>query len=206
MAQPFRTTPQGVTARLEPQERGLLRRLFEDVVSMVEPEQVASDDPLEQLMGISEDTGTPPDPAVHRLFPDASPDSGRAEEFRRFTERSLREEKVGSLRRAAMAVEHDPVRLDEAAAVDFSRALNDVRLVLATRLHIDTEEDAHRIEQVAASVAVDDVDDAETYMSVVYGFVSWLQNSLVEAMLLGLPDLPEFPEDSPADPGAGRPE
>lgn len=188
MAQAFRSTPQGMTARLDAQERGLLRRLFEDVVSMIEPEDTDSDDPLEQLMGISETTQTPLDPAVHRLLPEASADSHRAEEFRRFTERGLREAKVGALRRAALAVENDPVHLDAEAAVDFSRALNDVRLVLATRLKIDTEADARRIEETASATPVDSVDDAETYMSVVYGFVSWLQNSLVEAMLLDLPE------------------
>ncbi|NHU84572.1 DUF2017 domain-containing protein [Kocuria sp. JC486] len=187
MAQPFRSTPPGLIARLDPQERGLLRRLFEDVVTMLEGDHTTSEDPLEQLVGLSGDVEAPQDPALRRLLPEGSTDPERAEEFRRYTDRSLREEKVGALRRAAMAVEHDPVQLEGDGAVDFSRALNDVRLVLATRLHVESSDDARRIEELAASVDVNDVDDPETYMSVVYGFVSWLLNSLVEAMLLDLP-------------------
>lgn len=138
-------------------------------------------------MGLTDGAESPRDPAVHRLLPEASTDSERAAEFRRYTERTLREEKIGALRRSAMAVEHDPVQLDSAAAVDFSRALNDVRLVLATRLNIESEEDARRVEKISNSAKVSKIDDAQTYMAVVYGFVSWLQNSLVEAMVLDLP-------------------
>ncbi|MDO5618361.1 DUF2017 domain-containing protein [Kocuria sp.] len=193
MAQAFRSTPHGMIARLDPQERGLLRRLFEDVVTMLEPEdagQTGDDgavDPLEQMLGFTEDVEAPRDPALHRLLPDASSNAERSQEFRRYTERSLREEKVGALRRAAMAVEHDPVQLEGTAVQDFSRALNDVRLVLATRLEIESEEDARRVEAAASQTAVGKIEDAQTYMAVVYGFVSWLQNSLVEAMLLDLP-------------------
>lgn len=193
MAQGFRSTPHGMIARLDQQERGLLRRLFEDVISMLEPEepqQATGDgelDSLEALLGLTDDAQAPRDPAVHRLLPDASSDTQRAQEFRRYTERALREDKVGALRRCAMAVEHDPVQLEGPAVQDFSRALNDVRLVLATRLEIDSEEDAHRVERIASRANGHKIDDPQTYMAVVYGFVSWLQNSLVEAMLTELP-------------------
>ncbi len=123
---------------------------------------------------------------MRRLLPDASADEERAREFRRFTDRSLREQKVASLRAAALAFESDPVRLSPSAAVDVSRALNDVRLVLSTRLGIDSEEEARRVEKAAGGR----VKDTETYMAVVYSFVSWVQNSLIEAMLLDLPEDP----------------
>lgn len=193
MAQGFRSTPHGMSARLDQQERGLLRRLFEDVISMLEPEDLddpaddVSADPLEALLGLTDDAQVPRDPAVLRLLPDASSDEQRSQEFRRYTERSLREDKVGALRRSAMIVEHEPVLLEGAAVQDFSRALNDVRLVLATRLEIDSEDDARRVEKIASRASVRKIDDPQTYMAVVYGFVSWLQNSLVEAMLLDLP-------------------
>lgn len=193
MAQGFRSTPHGMIARLDQQERGLLRRLFEDVISMLEPEDLddasidGTHDPLEALLGLTDDAQVPRDPAVHRLLPNASSDEQRSQEFRRYTERSLREDKVGALRRSAMEVEHDPVQLEGAAIQDFSRALNDVRLVLAIRLEIDSEEDARRVEKIASQVRVRKIEDSQTYMAVVYGFVSWLQNSLVEAMLMDLP-------------------
>ena len=192
MARGFRSGPDGLTARLSADERGLLGRLFQDIIGMLElPADGAAGasadaDPLEALLGADDQVEAPSDPAVRRLLPDASADEERAREFRRFTDRSLREQKVASLRAAALAFESDPVRLSPSAAVDVSRALNDVRLVLSTRLGIDSEEEARRVEKAAGGR----VKDTETYMAVVYSFVSWVQNSLIEAMLLDLPEDP----------------
>lgn len=192
MTQGFRSTPDGVVARLSSAERSLLRRLFEDVISLLavqepmEHSDARTRDPLEDLMNLSQEVHAPTDPAVHRLLPDASAEPQRAEEFRRYTERALREEKTAILRRCAMAVEHDPVHIERDAAGDFARALNDVRLVLATRLEITSAEDARRLERIAVEVNVDKPHSADEYMAVVYGFVSWLQDSLVEAMILDM--------------------
>ncbi|WP_144791984.1 DUF2017 family protein [Kocuria palustris] len=192
MARGFRSGPDGLTARLSADERGLLGRLFQDIIGMLElpadgaASASADADPLEVLLGADDQVEAPSDPAVRRLLPDASADEERAREFRRFTDRSLREQKVASLRAAALAFESDPVRLSPSAAVDVSRALNDVRLVLSTRLGIDSEEEARRVEKAAGGR----VKDTETYMAVVYSFVSWVQNSLIEAMLLDLPEDP----------------
>ena len=128
-----------------------------------------------------------------RLLPAGSQDPEQAEEFRRFTDRSLREQKVASLRAAALAFESDPVRLSPAAASDVSRALNDIRLVLSTRLGIDSEADARRVEKASGKKPK----DTETYMAVVYGFVSWLQDSLIQAMLVELPE-DDGTDDQPA--------
>lgn len=193
MARGFRSSPQGLRARLDAGERGLLGRLFQDIIGLLEERieyqdaqaaEAPAQDPLEALLGLDEEVEAPADPAVARLLPAGTDDAQRAREFRRFTDRSLREQKVAALRRAALAVERDPVVLDRAAAIDFSRALNDVRLVLSTRLGIESAEDAERIE----SVTLKKVKDADSYMAVVYSFVSWMQNSLIEAMLVELPE------------------
>lgn len=202
MARGFRSSPQGLRARLDADERGLLGRLFRDIIGLLERDldyqdaaaaEAPAPDPLEALLGLDEAVEAPTDPAVARLLPAGTADEERAREFRRFTDRSLREQKVAALRRAALAVEQDPVVLDREAAVDFSRALNDVRLVLSTRLGIESAEDAERIE----SVSLKNVRDADSYMAVVYSFVSWMQNSLIEAMLV------ELPEQGPAGPAPG---
>lgn len=183
MAQGFRATRRGITARLEPAEKQVLGKLFADVAEALAPDEHPQD-PLERMLGVSADASAPEDPAVRRLLPDASTEPERAAEFRRYTERGLREAKIGALRQAALALETEPVRLDPEQAGAFGRALNDVRLVLADRLGIRSEADAERIGAHDDWSAVEDV---ETYMSLLYNFVSWLQETLVQALLQELP-------------------
>ena len=144
----------------------------------------AQRDPLEALLGLDEHVSEPEDPALRRLLPPASSDPERAAEFRRLTERSLRERKIGALRASSLALEADPVTLAVPQAQDFASSLNDVRLVLATRLGISDEAGAQR---VAQHLDFDDVTDIEDYMAVVYNFVSWLQDTLLDALLKTLP-------------------
>lgn len=184
MAQGFRATRKGITARFEVPEKELLQKLFADVAEALTPEDPVPEDSLERLLGVSEDATAPEDSALRRLLPDGSPDPLRAAEFRRYTERGLRETKVGVLKQAALALETEPLRLDAEEAQAFARALNDVRLVLADRLGIDSEEDAARVGRHDDWSAIEDV---ETYMSLLYNFVSWLQETLVEALLRELP-------------------
>lgn len=188
MATGFKYTPRGLVCHLEKAERSLLRGLFEDVVKMLEEEPAApaaEPDPLWALVGMdprdhAADFAPPSDPAVRRLLPDAvKDDDGAALEFRRLTERTLRETKVGGLRAAALAVEAPQLALDPAAAQQFAAALNDVRLVLAQRLGLETDEDAERIH------AHDDWSRAETvdeYLALVYNFTTWLQETLMQAL------------------------
>jgi hypothetical protein len=180
MAEPFTYGRRGITARLEDAERELLRGLFNDVVGMLEVEP-AEEDPLEALVGLSPNASEPEDPALLRLLPNAVKGDAEASlEFRRLTERSLREGKAGALRAAALGLESPHLVLDDAAARHWSTALNDVRLVLAERLGIRSEEDAERIHGVTDWSEADDV---EKYLALVYNFVTWLQTTLVEAML-----------------------
>jgi hypothetical protein len=184
MAKPFRSTRRGITGTLEPGEARLLRALLDDVISMLEPDTAPSEDPLAALVGMSgadADAAAPDDSAVRRLLPDAvRGDDDEALAFRRLTERSLREQKIGALRSTALLSESSPMTLNEEQARFFAQALNDVRLVLADRLAIETEEDAERLHDIADSK---DVDNVESYLALVYNFVTWLQESLVQAML-----------------------
>lgn len=52
--------------------------------------------------------------------------------------------------------------------------------MLASRLDITTTEDAERIGEQVDFGEVQDIND---YMAVVYNFVSWLQESLMNALL-----------------------
>ena len=189
MAKAFKGTRRGLSCHLEKAERDLLRSLFEDVVTMLEPEPpvsgAADEDPLWAMVGMdpraqSVDFAPPTDDAVLRLLPDAVKDDAEASlEFRRLTERGLRESKVGALRAAALAVETSPVLLAPEAAPKFAAALNDVRLVLAQRLGLETEEDAARVHAFDDWSAAENVDE---YLALVYNFVTWLQESLMQAL------------------------
>lgn len=181
MAKAFIAGRRGITGYLEVPERDLLRKLFADVITMLEPDTPAHEDPLAALLGLDMDVSVPSDPALLRLLPDAvKDDAGAALEFRQLTERSLRESKIGALRAASLDLDKDKLVLDPEAAKMWSMALNDVRLVLAERLDIRDEKDADRVHLVQDW---GDADDVESYLSLVYNFVSWLQESLVQAVL-----------------------
>ncbi|GAB4099707.1 DUF2017 domain-containing protein [Sinomonas halotolerans] len=183
MADPFVYGRRGITGRLEEPERELLRGLFNDVIGMLEQETDPGQDPLEALVGLSPHARVPEDPALARLLPQAVKDDDDASlEFRRLTERSLREGKTGALRAASLGLDAAHLTLDDAAARHWSTALNDVRLVLAERLGIRSEEDAERVHAVTDWSEAEDV---EAYLALVYNFVTWLQTTLVEAMLDG---------------------
>jgi hypothetical protein len=184
VARAFNYGLKGITGYLEPAERELLRSLFDDVVSMLEPEQRASQDPLAALVGLDTDAREPSDRALRRLLPNVMKNDDDASlEFRRLTERSLREGKIGALRAAALGLDKEELVLSPADARHWSAALNDVRLVLAERLDIRDEADAEHVHQMQDWSQAEDV---ESYLALVYNFTTWLQESLVQAMLQSL--------------------
>ena len=185
MATGFKLTRKGITATLEPGERDLLRRLFADVQELLEPDTAADSDPLAAMVGIDTTAAVPQDPALLRLLPNGIEGNDEdALEFRRFTERSLRETKQSALRAAALQLESTPLRLDPAQAGLFARALNDVRLVLGDRLGLATDEDAERLQDITDPAKARDMDG---YLALVYNFVTWLQDTLMQALLKSLP-------------------
>ncbi|MCC3276964.1 DUF2017 domain-containing protein [Arthrobacter sp. zg-Y40] len=180
MATGFKLTRKGITANLEPGERDLLRKLFADVQSLLEPDTAADADPLAAMVGIDPSAVAPEDPALLRLLPNGTEAEDDALEFRRFTERSLRESKQAALRAAALQLETGPLRLDAEQARLFARALNDVRLVLGDRLGLADDEDAERLHDITDPSKAQDVDG---YLALVYNFVTWLQETLMQALL-----------------------
>ncbi len=121
------------------------------------------------------------DPAVQRLLPSGNrADEEAAVEFRRLTEASLRERKVTNLRTSADVLDAVPEQ-DEALslgpdeALTLLVALTDVRLVLASRLGLETDEDAERLHRVAADPGPD---DATAQAAAIYDFLTWLQETL----------------------------
>ncbi|GGH59061.1 DUF2017 domain-containing protein [Rothia aerolata] len=180
MAQGFKSTRKGITASFTPEEAELMIKLFNDVALALEPEQGDDEDPLAALVGIKENTEAPTDPALARMLPVASDDPEVADEFRRYTEINLRQQKIAHLKMAAMDLQTGHLTLDAEHASAWAKALNDVRLTLGARLNITSEADAA---QVGEKVDWKQIDSVEDYMAFVYNFVSWVQDTLMEAML-----------------------
>lgn len=166
-----------LVAAFDADEAALLRRLVGDLLELVAEPGAADADPLEALTGLSDaPREAPTDPAVARLFPDGYRDDPEAAaELRRLTEPSLRESKSTA---ASAVLDTLPenggrIRLGEENATAWLAALNDLRLVLGTRLDV-TEETAplggHR------------PDDPEAAPYVIYHWLTALQDDLVTAL------------------------
>lgn len=199
-------------------ERALLSVLAADVAELLGVTRGPDGAPLwpveephdgPRLRVRSEPVEAPRDGAVRRLLPDASPDDEHVNaEFRRLTEDDLRAGKVARLALLWDLVTTPGVPAEELAvpaerAQDVAATLTDVRLVLAERLDVRTDEDADALYDVlddepdpatrperggrAGDDASDDTADDERavrrYLVSVYGALGLLQESLVELLL-----------------------
>lgn len=190
MAHRFRRTRHGIEARLDDMEKDLLARLLDDVHDMLDDGAAPERDPLARLIGISEDARTPDDPALARLLPPGSRDDDEAaQEFRRLTDRGLRERKRQALGAARATLNRSgPIRLTDAEARSWVTALTDVRLVLGERLGLRTDADAERLAEVLGEADDQDGDDPGAWLAAVYDFLTWLQETLVVVLLEALPE------------------
>lgn len=159
---------------LSDQERTVLTDLLGQLIDMVAAEpQGMPTDPLAAMVGISPDARKPEDPAMARLLPDAYSDPELAREFRRFTESDLRATKVSNAKRALADLNQPgPIEIDGAHALAWLATLNDLRLVLGTRLEVteDTRPDLSALSPLAA----------HTYL--VYDWLTYLQDGLIRAL------------------------
>ncbi|MDQ0374124.1 DUF2017 domain-containing protein [Cellulomonas humilata] len=192
-------------ARLDTDERDVIAALVADVAELLGAGRLESRDSEAVVVGDGnprmriEPLPPPSDPAVRRLLPDASRDDPQvAEEFRRLTEDDLRAGKIARLTSLwdALTTPTEGWRADAFVvapqdAKDVAAAITDLRLVLAERLGIRTDEQAERLYDAlvdspqAELEGVDEVLDpaARRYLVAVYGALSWLQESLVDLLL-----------------------
>jgi hypothetical protein len=125
----------------------------------------------------------PDDPAIERLFPDVYPeDPEAADEFRRLTEEDLKAAKLDQAKTVLsdLLEAGGEVRLDEAAADRWLRALTDVRLTLGTRLGVEDDTD---IESELDEAVLRDPTSPRVSQLSVYAYLTFLQESLVGALM-----------------------
>lgn len=169
----FRRTARGITASLDEVESGVLRRCCDDMLVLLGEADAQDQDPLAALVGLPTDSPEhPTDPALARLLPDAyGEDPEASRDFRRYTDADLRAGKRAHARavRDALPERGGKVRLTRDDADAWLGALNDLRLVLGTRLHVTEDTDPA------------DLDAADPRLQAlhVYGWLGWLQESLL---------------------------
>jgi Domain of unknown function (DUF2017) len=140
----------GVRLRLPPDERALLRSLPAQLSSLLDE--------------------APDDPSLERLFPPAYDDAEDEAEYQHL----MGEELLDGRRRALHVLEEtvDEERLTAEQAESWLKALNDLRLVLGTRLGV-------RDDTLLEGLRSDDPNAVELAL---YAYLSWLQEQLVEAL------------------------
>jgi hypothetical protein len=147
-------------------------------VALPAPERELVTDLVEQLRDVL--LATTDDPTLRRLFPTAyHEDAERDEEYQLL----VRDELLGRRLAALAAVEETAMAedVDEAALTGWLTALNDLRLVLGTRL--DVSEDDHDV----------DPDDPDAAAHAVYHYLGLLLGEVVDALEEDLPP-PTEPE------------
>ncbi|MQA95239.1 MAG: DUF2017 family protein [Streptosporangiales bacterium] len=138
-----RTRDGGVRVRLDDNEVQVVRSLVGQILELLEADakEAGDDSGAAEIgmpsLGISGRTATPDDPVLARLFPDAYGDDAEAAgDFRRYTESGLRDGKRAAAATVLTGLDAGPglIELTAEEAQAWLRALNDVRLALATRL------------------------------------------------------------------------
>lgn len=143
---PLRRTRKGrFVLTLSPDERAILAQLPADLKVLL---------------------GQPDESSLRRLFPPAyRDDEEKSEEFRRLMQSDLVEHHAAAL--DIMITTSEATELSEEEAVAWLSALNQLRLVLGTRLDVSEE---------------DDPADAHTPEHHVYNYLGYLQEHVVEAL------------------------
>ena len=182
--EPFRSTRGGgARASLNPSEASLLRSLVGQVIALIAPDGP----PVPQRPGDlldwdaeltqADQPQTPEDPVLARLLPDGyRDDPSAAEEFRKYTESSLRSVKQQAAQEMLDTLPEagGRIQLTHDQAHAWLKALNDVRLALGVRLNV-TEEFEQQWGRLRA-------DDPQWAAYEVYAWLGAVQESLVQAL------------------------
>jgi Domain of unknown function (DUF2017) len=136
-------------------------------VSLDRHEQLLLTELLDELEGLLDD---PDDPELRRLFPPAYSERKDDEQYRSLVRDQLVSGRSKALATVRATLSSDTLDADQAD--QWLRALNDMRLVLGTRWDVTEQLDYGKL----------DLDEPRGRELAVYGYLSWLQEQLVEAL------------------------
>ena len=171
----LRTVDGRIALRLVPRERAILAALVAELAAETKPETKAD----------TETAGGTMDVGLARLWPDAvKGDVTASAAFRELTAADLED---GRAARFATVVETiDMISLDEAQAAAWLGAVNDLRLVHGTRLGVTEETGAAPVDET----------DPDAGRTIVFLWLGWIEELLVEALAAGLPEV-AAPDERP---------
>jgi len=165
---------------LEAQELELLVQLYGQLHELLAHDEMEVDaDPFIQLLSMDGPTSVPQDPALARLFPSAYlEDEEAASDFRRFTEPDLRRKKLACVRDVLSQLQafESVLALDSHQTQNWLLSLNDLRLVLGTRIGVgeQDEDEEHTAEQDQ------DLERDPGYF--LYDYLTYLQGTLIDLL------------------------
>lgn len=164
----------GLRLRLDPDEAQLLDQLVGQLISLLQSHSgtALDPDPLFASLEVGGSDEKPHDPALARLFPDAFEDADSASAFRRVTEQGLVNRKLQDALEVTseLGLGNPPgddgeqqhfveAHITASTLPAWIRTLTALRLAIAARLGIETEEDHTRLladEQSHSTVMVYD--------------------------------------------------
>jgi hypothetical protein len=178
-----------ILLRMTPNERAILRALVDDLRSIVgdetptpglweadDPRAVGERDTTDDERGPGDDAAA--DPVLARLYPDVRPgDPAWSAGFRDLVRGDLDDGRRRHI--AAVEASLDARTIDDIDAEAWLHVLNDLRLVLGTRLGlVDDGDDASF-----------DPEDPDAAAKVVYAYTGYLESQFVDVLAEVLPDV-----------------
>lgn len=163
-----------------PSEREVLVNLSGQLIEILaERVDVVDEDPLAEMVGITGHDSPPDDAVLLRLLPNAYADPVESAEFRRYTESTLRGKKrehALQIRTQLLEEDDSNISLNEQGAQAWLGAINDIRLALGVRLNVEDNSYEH-FELLSP-------EDPMQAVFAVYSWLGWLQESLVNTLLV----------------------
>lgn len=192
---PFRSVPEGYQAKWEDTERIVVASLALEIADLIKQQAGAQEpteaDPIAHLFAPADEPPEIHDPAIRRLLPDATDDAEVSAEFRRLTQNDLALGKIQALRRWAKLltadqrnIDHGLIIIPRAQARSVAAALTDIRLVLAQRLGLESDDDVERLHDALFDGGL--ANDLRNYWASVFVTVGYAQQSLVDELLRDL--------------------
>lgn len=157
-------------------QRRIIGSLAQQMIDLLTPEDDIDSDPLAAIVGISPDAKAPDDPALARLLPAAYPDDEEASaEFRRFTDRALRDGKIASANVVLQDLQTPTLKIKVREPEAWLTFLTDARITMGVRIGITAENYEDLLELMP--------EDPRAGVFGVYDWLTYVQETLIRAIL-----------------------
>jgi len=165
-----------ISIELTSDEHRIVGSLAQQMIDLLTPEDEVEADPLAAIVGISPDAKPPEDPALARLLPAAYPDDEEASaEFRRFTDRALRDGKIASATAVIQDLQASNAKIKIRDPHAWLTFLTDARITIGVRIGVSADNYDELLDLTA--------DDPRSAMFGIYDWLTYVQETLIRAIL-----------------------